>query len=423
MKHIKLKPSNLLQDLINSKGPDTGIRLGLENIKTLLTALGNPQDTIPYVIHIAGTNGKGSTLAFLESLLKNSSFKVGKYTSPHLISVTERFVIDGEPISEAKLEEIVCLLNSSSEIFKELTFFEKLTAAAFYYFAQEQVDILLLETGLGGRLDASNVVAKPALTLITNIGFDHQEFLGESLSEIAVEKAGILKKNIPFCTTADEPALSVIREQAKKISAIELNLQNFSIPEQQLHLKGKHQKQNALLALNAYLYLINQVLPGQSNLEPQEIKYSAVYNAHWPGRFQEINYENCKIILDGAHNQAGAQSLKLTLKEFFPSKKKVWLLGFLKNKDFESMLNELIDPNDCVILTLPTNDSKSASLEILEACASKLKRASKVLSIENPKDALQVFCEKLKENPSEQIGIVSGSLYLVGEILQISESF
>ena len=209
---------------MNQKGPDPEINLSLIKIKTFLDLLGKPQNKIKLVVHIAGTNGKGSTLAFLEVLLKQNNLKIGKYTSPHLISVQERFQINNQTISAENFEKI-WLKTCKEEGFAELTYFEQLTVIAFQYFATEEVDVLLLETGLGGRLDATNLIEKPALCLITNIDFDHCEYLGNTLAKIATEKAGILKAERPYLSTVSQDGLSEIIEQIGiEKKAIKLNL-------------------------------------------------------------------------------------------------------------------------------------------------------------------------------------------------------
>lgn len=393
------------------QGPDSGIRLELKKIKTFLQAIGNPQNKIPYIIHTAGTNGKGSTLAFLQSLLvNNTNLKIGKYISPHLVCITERFWSDGKFICKKRLETILEELNQRVE-FAELSYFEQLTAVSFKFFAEEKTDLLLLETGLGGRLDATNIIDKPTLCLITNISYDHQEFLGDTLEKIAYEKAGILKPQIPYFCTAEEPALSIIKKRAAEINAPELEFKNFALPE--LGLKGEYQKKNALLALNAYFYL-QKALP--ENFKENLVDYQTCLkqNQNWRGRFEEINYKNHKIILDGAHNEAGAKALKENLKSF--KQNKVWLLGFLKTKDYQKFLQTLLEPNEnqIIILTNATEEDKSANLNQIKDFLQKNYPQTKIIIQAQTQKAFEEFLEQTKGN----LGIVSGSLYLIGKVLE-----
>ena len=447
------------KSILNQKGPDLGIRLDIGKIKTFLALIGNPQDTIPFTVHIAGTNGKGSTLAFLEALLSQFPLKTGKYTSPHLISITERFSINGQNIAEQRLDHLIQEF-SEIDLFHELTFFEKLTACAFKYFAEEKVDILLLETGLGGRLDATNVIAKPSICLISSIDIDHTEFLGNSIEEIAREKAGILKTHIPFATTAHEPALSVIRFRAKEISSPEIHL-NADIknlitnndsgdsPPKSLGLKGIHQVDNAMLAVTAFDYLLDSFV---SNICPEQLikdiqtkekqdLYKPIFSPiSWLGRFQEIEYKSKKIILDGAHNQEGAQSLRDNLDIYFPIEKRMWLFGSLKTKNWQSFLKTLIRTNDQVFPIYASQQNLSVSpseinaflsndLGILKTFNVDYQRVEKEEFIDflaeqesGQKDIDQEFDNKFEEFinsiPENSIGIITGSLYLIGRVLE-----
>ncbi len=401
--------------LLNQTGPDPGIKLGLMNIKALLEAIGNPQDKIRATIHIAGTNGKGSTLAFLETLLRSIGLKVGKYTSPHLVTVTERFTLNGEQIAENELLRILLKL-AENQAFANLTFFEKLTAAAFVFFEEAKVDVLLLETGLGGRLDATNTVRKPTLCLISSIGLDHQEYLGNTIQEIAFEKAGILKTDVPFFTTATKDALTVIEKQSNAIGAIKLNLKNFDLSQVNLGLKGKHQKENANLALNAFLYF-QEILPNQAKkLSIKECLKIISEPINWPGRFQEVKKENKTIILDGAHNPAGAKTLRKNLDSLYSNQERVFLLGFLKTKDYKNILQIILKEGDSVILCLPDEESKSASLEEIQKYIKENFELKEIILEKNFEQAFIKFQNKFEAN---FIGIITGSLYLLGKALTV----
>ncbi|MDX1918059.1 MAG: Mur ligase family protein [Candidatus Caenarcaniphilales bacterium] len=394
--------------------PDPGIKLKLKDIKSLLERFGNPQDKIANVIHIAGTNGKGSTLAFLERLLIEDGFSVGKYTSPHLRDQSERFLLDQEPISEKEFSDWEEVLNSDS-LYQNLTFFERLTAIAFLYYASKRPDYFLLETGLGGRLDATNVVRRPTLCLITNIALDHQEYLGETLEEIAFEKAGILKPNTPYFTMEKEPALGIIRRQARAIGAIEVPLRYEIEKDTKLGLAGAHQYQNATLALNAYAYL------NESQFE-REIFHQALKTLekpiHWEGRLQEISLPGGQmLLLDGAHNSAGAKTLRAEVDRKFEEKPICWLIGLLASKDHRAILQELLKdrPEDRVIFTMPTSAKLSQDLEILRSSAAKWLKPENIALEPNLEEAFRLF---LAENHSSY-KVISGSLYLVGNLLKM----
>ncbi|HEY9886644.1 MAG TPA: hypothetical protein V6C96_05210, partial [Vampirovibrionales bacterium] len=319
--------------------------------------LGNPQNKIQHVVHIAGTNGKGSTLAFLEALLRNNSLNlksgrkkllIGKYTSPHLISVRERFLINGHKITENAFNDLWKEL-STVEGFEQLSYFEKLTALAFKYFTDEQVDVLLLETGLGGRLDATNCVKLPTLCLISSVGKDHEEYLGNTLELIAKEKAGILKAQIPYLSSLKGALKQVVSEEAQRKGAIELSLAKYRLDSLRLGLKGKHQVENAELALNAYKYLKPLLFQDSLNNQITEEDISLLYKPiNWPGRFQSVSVNQKKFILDGAHNVDAAISLRSVLDMNYKNKSVNWILGFQNTKDWKEVLKILLRDGDTV---------------------------------------------------------------------------
>ncbi|MDJ0626276.1 MAG: Mur ligase family protein [Candidatus Caenarcaniphilales bacterium] len=407
---------------INHKGPDPQIELGLKNIKSFLSVLGNPQDTIQNIVHVAGTNGKGSTIAFLESLLTNLAFKVGKYTSPHLINLTERYQINGEQITKEKFNSLFNALSKYSQ-FATLTHFEKLTAIAFQYFAEQNVDLLLLETGLGGRLDATNCIKKPILSLITNIGHDHQDFLGDTLQEISKEKAGILKPNIPFMTTAKGISLEVIVSQAQRIHSPQIELRKFILDKTKLGLKGSYQEGNAQLALNAFKYIHGLLNPQLPFKEDSYIETAIYKTQNWPGRFEIRQLKNKNIILDGAHNKEAANGLKQSLDEYFPKEKRIWLLGFLKNKDYREFLNQAVQKEDSVIFTFADTEVNSVVPKDLVIASSQIIQNIKISTNSEIREAFESAKNQLLKEEQKTILVVSGSLYLVGKVMElISES-
>ena len=407
---------------MNQKGPDPEINLSLIKIKTFLDLLGKPQNKIKLVVHIAGTNGKGSTLAFLEVLLKQNNLKIGKYTSPHLISVQERFQINNQTISAENFEKI-WLKTCKEEGFAELTYFEQLTVIAFQYFATEEVDVLLLETGLGGRLDATNLIEKPALCLITNIDFDHCEYLGNTLAKIATEKAGILKAERPYLSTVSQDGLSEIIEQIGiEKKAIKLNLRPQildKIKNLDLGLKGEYQQNNAYLAINAYIYLAENYPSLNLDSSWTYIENTICKPIIWRGRFERINYQQKSFIIDGAHNIAGAKALRENLKNYLQPE--IWLLGFLHNKDYAGFLTELfnqkpIDKFKAIIFTNASESDKSADLNELKTLAIKLGLPENIIQLESSsKKAFELFINQQKDN---DLAVISGSLYLIGQILE-----
>ncbi|MBU0671863.1 MAG: bifunctional folylpolyglutamate synthase/dihydrofolate synthase [Candidatus Margulisbacteria bacterium] len=311
-----------------------GINLGLKRITHLLDRLENPQLKFKS-IHIAGTNGKGSTAAMTASILKEAGYKVGLYTSPHILDYTERIKINGKDISGSELEEGLRRVKRASEGLKkgkkaEPTIFEVLTAVAFWYFAKKKVDVAVVEVGLGGRLDATNVL-NPLVSIITNIDLEHTEVLGRTLAKIAKEKAAIIKPAVPVVTAETKPEpLRVIRKAAEKAGSLLVQAKGYdskTIP----NLAGEHQKLNAACAVSAVR------LAGINVTRSQIV--SGLRKTEWPGRFQVISRKPL-IIMDGAHNPAGAKALKVTIQQRFPGKYTV-IYGCQKTKDFKKFLQEL----------------------------------------------------------------------------------
>ena len=359
-------------------GTEAGYKPGLERIRKLLKYLGNPQRDLD-VIHIAGTNGKGSTAAILERIYREAGYKTALYSSPHFFHFNERIKINGRPCSTYELEEITAEVKLAAEKLKEQTgveasFFEIVTATAFKYFKQHDPEIVILETGLGGRLDATNIVKKPLLSLITNISLEHREFLGDTIAEIAAEKAGIIKENSKVITAIEQPeALRVIQNKARaknskfialskeydlikssgnlRENIIHLKRKGKNKAEYRLSLLGEHQAVNTALALRSV-----EELSDSYPVEKNEIK-RALADIYWPGRMEKI-YENPLIILDGAHNPAAFREL---LKNISSSKSEYKELHFvfsvLKDKDLAAILTEFINYNLSPKFYLAENNS------------------------------------------------------------------
>ncbi|MCK5283708.1 MAG: bifunctional folylpolyglutamate synthase/dihydrofolate synthase [Nanoarchaeota archaeon] len=365
--------------------------LGLDKIKQLLEKLNNPQDKLK-CIHVTGTNGKGSVCAILSSILTKAGYKVGMYTSPHLKRFTERFQINGKEIQEERLNQ---LIEKVKPYHTDQTFFEITTAIAFLYFAEENVDFLVLEVGLGGRLDATNVIT-PLLSIITNISLEHTQILGETEEKIAYEKAGIIKKAVPTITLAKGSALKVIKKIAK-----ENNSKLFSPKIKKnlsLNLKGEFQIENASIALKAVELLKDRKITKES------IK-KGLNNINWPGRFEFIE-DN--ILVDCAHNPDATKALKNEIKKIRKKYAKVIsVVGILNDKDKKAMVRDISSFSDYLIFTKPkierasnpgelslfTNQRK----EIIPDVNHALKKAKKIAN-------------------KEDLILVTGSIYTVGEV-------
>lgn len=325
-----------------------GIQPGLEVIEALLGALDHPEQKVA-TIHIAGTNGKGSVAAMIESVLRASGLKTGLYTSPHLIHFSERYRINGVPIADKRLQRMILAMESFADQFcaeqslRRATFFELATLIGFHYFAEEQVDIAIIETGMGGRWDATNVIY-PLCSVITHIDMDHMEFLGDTLREIAGEKAGIIKEGRPVISAPQQPeAEAVLRAHAPDLllsqehvsmamqgGRVKLETTHGSYPPIALPLKGEHQLENLAVAVCA-LEVISDILQ-----TPFAIK-AGLEQVCWPGRFMQLS-STPEVVYDGAHNVAAARALIALLQAHYAGWQIGFVLGFLKDKDMGGYL-------------------------------------------------------------------------------------
>src|SRR3989339_964970 len=319
-----------LDYIYNLKGSEYkgNFNLSLGNVKVLLRKLGNPEKSLK-VIHVAGTNGKGSVCAMIASILREAGYKVGMYTSPHLKDFRERFLINGVKISE---KELVRYFAKVKPFVTNQTFFEVITAMAFLYFNDKNVDFLVLEVGMGGRLDATNVV-NPLVSVITNIGLEHQDYLGNTVEKIAYEKAGIVKEGKPVVTGASGAALNVIKKVAKERNApLSLVKPIRKIP---LRLKGDFQRINASIVWETI-----KVLNKEYNLKVNNSKIKkGLLKTKWPGRLEFIS---SNVLVDCAHNPEAVKALKKELIKIKKNYKKIYLIiAMLKDKDYKTMLKEL----------------------------------------------------------------------------------
>lgn len=395
-------------------------KLRLESIKELMNNLGNPQDSLKF-IHIAGTNGKGSVCCYLQNILTDAGFVTGRYTSPNMLRVNERISVDNVEISDCDLERIMSVVEEKALEVKEKTGdmptqFEIWTAAAFCYFKEKKCDYVVLETGLGGTQDATNVIKNPVMSVITKIAIDHTEYLGETLTEIASAKAGIIKNNeyggCTVCAKQDEEALKVIKEACKNannklIVAKDVSLHNaekgieefdydgiFGI---RLSMLGEHQAENAALAIECARYL---------NVGEEFIK-SGLYKAKNIGRFEIINNEPL-ILFDGAHNKNGMNSLCNSLRRHFGDRQMCFIMGCMRDKDIEGGLKELksagfMEKSIFYTVTVKDNPRASTADELKEILKNNGFRAVSTNSI---KEAVEF---SKREN---KMIVICGSLYL-----------
>ncbi|MEO0509657.1 MAG: folylpolyglutamate synthase/dihydrofolate synthase family protein [Verrucomicrobiota bacterium] len=390
-----------------------GSKYGIDRMRLFVDALGHPERKYP-VIHVAGTNGKGSTCAILESLYRSNGYKTGLFSSPHLVHLGERAQVNRQILGEAPIASYIEHLRPiAAELGKEdpalhPTFFEFIAAMAFLHFSSEEVDIALIETGLGGRLDATNVV-DPALSIITSISYDHMELLGDTLEKIATEKAGIIKPGKPVligCLPAEAEA--VIRTTAKErgcaLYSVKERFRADSLPE--TNLSGAFQRWNAAAAVYA-TEILAESLPVQSTAGLTQID--------WPGRWQELELDGRKLILDATHNPEGAEALKDNLEKLVQASDKPIIVAGTLGEERGRSLMEAVSPFASELFLVKPNQDRSTPTDFLESCL--------------PKDrGYEVHHSSLIElfpcNTSCRLGepgnviVVTGSIYLIGELLE-----
>ncbi|MBW6484734.1 MAG: bifunctional folylpolyglutamate synthase/dihydrofolate synthase [Syntrophobacterales bacterium] len=398
-----------------------GIRLGLEQIKALLERLGNPQDACPAVI-IAGTNGKGSVAAMTASMLSAAGFRTGLYTSPDLIEFRERIRIDGEMISQQAA--VACLQTVKKSVVETVSYFEFITAMAFLYFQRQKIDIAVLEVGMGGRQDATNVI-NPLVSVITNISREHEEYLGSTLEQIACEKGGVIKSGGICLTAARQPSVlkvlaGICQEKnaglyrlgkefrtilkgdgAFSYRGIRKNYKGLTCP-----FTGAHQLANAALALGV-IEMVGEVNAGFA--VPEEAVRRGLGDAKWEGRLEVLG-RSPEVVVDGAHNSAGVATLCRALVNDFHYRKLILVFGVLGDKNYRMMAKRLFPLADRIIITRPPCE-RALDLEAFLPVASEFGENIEV--IQSPGEALrQAFFLARKED----LICVAGSLYLVGEI-------
>lgn len=375
------------------------ISLGLERMEQILELLGNPQDKLN-CIHVAGTNGKGSVCAILSSVLVAAGKKVGLYTSPHLFKYTERIQICGEKIPDETFAQYVFEISGLADSHGiDLTEFEILTAVMFKYFADNDVEIVVLETGLGGRFDATNVIKRNLCSIITHVDFDHTERLGNTLDKIAYEKAGIIKPNCPCIVFEGK---EVYYDVANEIGAPLIVISPFESTEN-LALKGVHQQENLSLALAA----IKTVFPEIS----QKIIDEGLKNVKHPGRFQYIKEKN--LIIDGAHNPNGIEVLKQSLDMYFPNQKRRFIFGCLRNKEYGQMLQILFAPS-----SYPSPASSEGNNDEVYFYHFKHANSCEVSELRAvcPVESKELTADTEIDFSDGHLNIICGSLYMISEL-------
>lgn len=392
-----------------------GMKLGLDKMLKLASLLGNPQSHLQF-IHVAGTNGKGSTCAYLESIYRESGLRTGLFTSPHLVHFGERIQVNRQRLMEQETVALYQRIQPHLDLFPEddqPTFFELTTAMALLHFAELQCDVVIWETGLGGRLDATNIVT-PLASVITNIGLDHQAWLGETHAQIAGEKAGIIKESVPvFTATEHAEALTVIQTVAADKHAPltcvgQREVDRWHLAHLPLPLAGPHQRLNAALAL--------AVVDGLNSRFPVAAGHreSGLIKASWPGRFQILQRPHQILILDGAHNAEGAQALAQTLDERYPHRQAHFILGTLKDKTWKEMLERVL-PKANRVSVVPVDSDRSASPEDLLATCERL--APGICVTLHP-----CLSDAISQAASSPLVVITGSLYLIGQAMEVLDA-
>ncbi len=410
-------PSKTLEDklqklytLNRDKAIDLSFRPPFLN---LLEAFDNPQDNLPPTIHVAGTNGKGSIIATLKSIYEAAGYSVHAYTSPHLIRFNERIVLNGKPIDNKALEALIDEALQKNEE-RSITFFEITTAMAFAAFARTKADICLLEVGLGGRLDCTNIIQKPMATIINMIGLDHMDYLGDTYAQIAAEKAGIMKPQTPCIIGAQKhtDVFKVFESKAKEVDAQMVQSKSHLDQYDPPALKGKHQQDNMNTALTV-IDLLQQQFPVTKDHVNTGLK-----SIIWPARMQYLPSkhfgfpETTKIWLDGGHNEDAGKAIGETLKSFKKDGEIAVILCMMKHKDPKNFVKQWIDHCDFLYLTQLPDEPASMTAQDLH----KILDGISAIQAKTYQEALN----EIKSKKPSHI-LITGSLYLAGHVLQDCE--
>jgi dihydrofolate synthase / folylpolyglutamate synthase len=400
-----------------------GVNLGLDRIVKLLANLDNPHHQVP-VIHVAGTNGKGSVCAYISSVLTEAGYRTGRYTSPHLVDWTERICLNEQAITSEKLYQLLLEVQAAISPDEESpTQFEVITAAAWLYFAQNKVDVAVVEVGLGGRLDATNVCSQPLVTIITSISREHWQQLGSTVAEIAREKAGILKPGCPAVVgilpadaekvvrsrTLELQCPYIVPQPARQISpgwAEYQTIENSQIIKYQLPLEGQIQLANSSLALAAL-----EILQQKGWQISQEAIINGIAKTKWLGRMQWTTWRNHKLLIDGAHNPSAAQALRAYV-DSLDTPKVNWVMGMLSTKEHADIFQALLRPKDNLYLAPVPNHSSADTSELAKLAQKICPELSNCQTYPDLLPALETAF-----SATDDLVILCGSLYLVGHFL------
>lgn len=409
-----------------------GVKLGLENMRQLLELMGNPHKELKY-IHVAGTNGKGSVTAFISSIMMEAGCRVGIYTSPYIQRFTERIRVNRDEISPGDLARITAFVREKVELmvlkgFNHPTEFEIVTAVAFQYFYEMKCDVVVLEVGLGGRFDSTNIIDESLVSVITTISYDHMNILGSTLPEIAFEKAGIVKEKgdvllypqkkevqrvfVEACSQKNA-RLHEVSFDSVKINSFSIDGQEFDYDGQKsfrIGLLGEHQVRNAVMAIEC-ARLVSQ----KGFVVPENAIRKGISSAKWPGRLEVLSKKPV-FIIDGAHNREGANALVNFLKVYFPGKKILFILGVLKDKEFNSFI-EACAPLACGFIAVSPDSERSLPASEL---AGYIKPYCSNVRISDKIE--EAVVSSIEITPEDGIICAFGSLYYIGEVRTWFES-
>ena len=415
-------------DYVESLGK-FGIHLGMERIQGLTALLNHPERKIR-TVHVTGTNGKGSVTTFLANMLQQAGLKVGSYTSPHFVRYNERICLNGEEISNEDFAAVTEKTKAALDRFlaqggEQPTQFEFITAMAFLYFAEKQVDCAVIEVGMGGLWDSTNIIT-PEVSVITNVTLEHTERLGKTIEAIAAQKAGIIKPGVPVVTEAEGKALEVIRGVAEanhaplyvygddfsteeRTSSMDTQTFLYRLGEKELevaiHLPGEHQILNGAAALTAA-----EILRDKHGVPDEAAMLRGMEAARWPGRLERI-HRNPDIILDGAHNPSGVTVLRKALDEYYPKARRIYVFGMMADKDVSQVSDILFRPEDTIYTVLAHEGDRSEKPEKL---AQRLHKNAVPME-----DLTAAYQRAVSEAGPEDVVIVCGSLYLIGTFKEL----
>lgn len=414
------------------------VRPGLERISDLLERMGNPQNRLKFV-HVAGTNGKGSTCVYTASMLKAAGYRTGMFTSPYIIQFEERIRVDGENISHDDLLDVTLFVRDHAEAMaaetgEHPTEFELMTAVAFEHFARQGCDIVVCEVGLGGRLDSTNIIDAPEVCVITRLGLDHTGMLGDTLEAIAHEKAGIIKpgSTVVAWPQDDEAAMRVIREKAEScgcelvvpdfdsvlVSAVDENgVRPFRYNGRVFYtrLLASYQPYNAVMAIEA----VEALRRRGWNIGYKPDMTGGIFQTSWPGRFEVVSSQRPIIIVDGGHNPQGARALADSMRDVFGGEKATFVMSVLADKDYNAMIGEVLPLASAFVCVTPPNPRALAAADLAEAIRAQAGDASLRIEVAS---GFGEAIEKAREIAGQGVICAFGSLYSVADIKKALEA-